>query len=238
MYNLISLTVAFLIQCTAEKLTCFHDTKELVAFSMSATEHFRLNTAVVSCGFARCRFPKQLLSTSVYVQMVNSAIEGEELQNLIVSLQSTNFGAFLQPRSLTEAKSLLGKVTFVLLMSTCSILRKYVFQIARLDISKSNLNYWFFWMESVYERDPNLDMKLMMSNITFSTQVRLLFVAGSRLNTSYDVYTVCSGQQSIICRVGKWSNSSLEISEDDTASNKFDLKGAQIRISAINVSLM
>ena len=117
-------------------------------------------------------------------------------------------------------------------------LRKYVFQIARLDISKSNLNYWFFWMESVYERDPNLDMKSMMSNITFSTQVRLLFVAGSRLNTSYDVYTVCSGQQSIICRVGKWRNSSLEIPEDDTASNKFNLKGAQIRISAINVSMM
>jgi len=85
-------------------------------------------------------------------------------------------------------------------------------------------------MESVYERDPNLDMKSMISNIAFSTQVKLMFVAGSRLNTSYDVYKVCSGQQSVICRVGKWSNS--------TASNKFNLKGAQIRISAINVSMM
>merc|ERR1712079_70961 len=104
--------------------------------------------------------------------MVNSAIEGEELQNLIVSLQSTHFAAFLQPRSLTEAKSLLGNVTLVLLMSTCSILRKYVFQIARLDISKFNQNYWFFWMESAYERDPNLDMKSMIRNIAFSTQVK------------------------------------------------------------------
>ena len=207
-------------------MTCFHSTKELVAFSMSVTEHFRLNTAVVFYGCSRCKLPKQLLSNSVYLQMVHSAIEGEELQNLIVSLQSTNFGAFLQPRSLTENKSLLGNVTLVLLMSTCSILRKYVFQIARLDIPKSNLNYWFFWMESVFERYSNLDMKSIMSNITFSTQVR------------YNVYTVCSGQQSIICRVGKWSNSSLEILADDTASNKFNLKGVQIRISAINVSMM
>jgi len=120
MYNLIFLTVAFLIQCTAEK--CFHNTEELVAFSMSVTEHFRLNTAVVFYDFARCRFPKQLLFNSVYVQMVNSAIEGEELQNLIVSHQSTNFGAFLQPSSLTEAKTLLGNVTLVLLMSTKKIL--------------------------------------------------------------------------------------------------------------------
>ena len=94
--------VCFYIRCTAKKLTCFHNTKELVAFSMSVTEHFRLNTAVVFYGCSRCKFPKQLLSNSVYVQMVNSAIEGEELQNLIVSLQSTNFGTFLQPRSLTK----------------------------------------------------------------------------------------------------------------------------------------
>ena len=93
-------------------------------------------------------------------------------------------------------------------------------------------------MESVYERDPNIDMKSMISNITLSLQVRLLFVAGSRLNTSYNIYTVCRGQQSIICMGGKWSNSSLEIPEADTASNKFNLKGAQIRISAINVSMM
>ena len=88
------------------------------------------------------------------------------------------------------------------------------------------------------EGEPNLDMKSMISNITLSSQVRLLFVAGSRLHTSYNIYTVCSGQQSRICRVGKWSNSTLEIPEADTASNKFNLKGAQIRISAINVSMM
>ena len=77
------MNIAFLMLCTAETLTCFHNTKELVEFSKRVTEHFQLNTAVVFNGFARCRFPKQLLSNGVYVQMVNSGIEEKELTNLV-----------------------------------------------------------------------------------------------------------------------------------------------------------
>ena len=110
MSNLIFITAALIATCNADNLTCYDNTKELVAFSKATTEQFNLNAAVFFNGLAKCRFPKALLSNNVQVQMVNHKIGQKDWQKLALSLKFAKFGAFFQPKSKTEAMSLIHKV--------------------------------------------------------------------------------------------------------------------------------
>ena len=61
-------------------------------------------------------------------------------------------------------------------------------------------------------------------------------IKGSRLTLNYDLFKIFDKD---LIKVGHWKNSSLEILENlriNTESSKIDLMGAQIRISAVNVS--
>ena len=111
MSNLIFIAAALIVTCNADNLTCYYNTKELVAFSKAATEQLNLNAAVFFKGLAKCRFPKGLLSNNVQVQMVNDKNGQKDWQKLALSLKFAKFGAFFQPKSITEAISLIQKVT-------------------------------------------------------------------------------------------------------------------------------
>ena len=92
-------------------------------------------------------------------------------------------------------------------------------------------------MESVYEREANLSTNSLLGNVSFSPKANVLFVKGSRLTLNYDLFKIFDKD---LIKVGHWKNSSLEILENpriNTESSKIDLMGAQIRISAVNVSL-
>ena len=237
MSNLIFITAALIVTCNADNLTCYHNTKELVAFSKATIEQFNLNAAVFFNGLAKCRLPKGLLSNNVQVQMVNDKIGEKNWQKLALSLKFAKFGAFFQPKSITEAISVIQKVTPILSNFDLISDKNGYFQVARLDISLPKSNFWFFWMESVYERDANLSTNSLLGHVTFSPKANVLLVEGSRLTLNYDLFKVFD--QDVI-KVGHWKNSSLEILEYpriNTESSKIDLMGAQIRISAVNVSL-
>ena len=110
MSNLIFIAAALIVTCNADNLTCYYNTKELVAFSKATTKQFNLNAAVFFNGLAKCRLPKGLLSNNVQVQIVNDKIGHKDWQKLALSLKFARFGAFFQPKSKTEAMSLIHKV--------------------------------------------------------------------------------------------------------------------------------